>query len=184
MTVHIYIYMYPMAVYIIISIHVHIILYAYIYIIYIYTYIQWPYIYIYIITWSAMQRLWTELGMLRNLLHHAGVILQSMLCNILHDNGKPELLWHRVRRNLVLPGVNEYQPLQGDIEMTSDDEKMPPPFHILRVQIWPPAERVKKWIPSKSKVVPSEVWPRRKAPDPRPPNRFSQGSPNPACCKM
>ena len=89
-----------------------------------------------------MQRLWTELGMLRNLLHHAGVILQSMLCNILHDNGKPELLWHRVRRNLVLPGVNEYQPLQGDIEVTSDDEKMPPPFHMLRVQIWPPVERV------------------------------------------
>ena len=118
--------------YIIISIHIYICIYIYNGHIYI----------LYIITWSAMQRLWTELGMLRNLLHHAGVILQSMLCNILHDNGKPELLWHRVRRNLVLPGVNEYQPLQGDIEMTSDDEKMPPPFHMLRVQIWPPVERV------------------------------------------
>ena len=63
-----------------------------------------------------------------HLLGGAGVILEPLLCKIFHKDGRADFQCYSAGGDFVVPGVDEYQRLHGDIEMTFDDEKMPPPF--------------------------------------------------------
>ena len=58
----------------------------------------------------------------------AGVILEPLLCKIFHKDGKADFQCYSGGGDFVVPGVEEYQPLHGDIEVKFHDEKMPPPF--------------------------------------------------------
>eukprot|EP00435_Cladocopium_sp_Y103_P027943 s274_g6.t3 len=97
-----------------------------------------------------------------HLLGGAGVILEPLLCKIFHKDGKADFQCYSGGGDFVVPGVEEYQPLHGDIEMKSGDEMMPPPFLSVNfcVQALTPWNGPIRMVPGKTRLD----WDGRKEP--------------------
>ena len=63
-----------------------------------------------------------------HLLSRAGVTLDPLLSKIFSKDGKADFMCYSGGGDFVLPGVEEYQFLHGDMQMNPDDVRMPPPF--------------------------------------------------------
>lgn len=63
-----------------------------------------------------------------HLLSRAGVTLDPLLSKIFSKDGKADFMCYSGGGDFVLPGVEEYQFLHGDMQMHPDDVRMPPPF--------------------------------------------------------
>ena len=57
-----------------------------------------------------------------------GVVLDPLLSKIFSKDGKADFMCYSGGGDFVLPGVEEYQFLHGDMQMNPDDVRMPPPF--------------------------------------------------------